>query len=101
MNAYNRQYNKKRLQESQQYWDDLAPTFDNEPDHGLREPLVRATWTEFLKTWLPQTNAAILDIGCGTGSFINVSNQNLSGNPNFWGGSVSDERYAIIADHNK
>ena len=34
-------------------------------------------------------------------SFISVSNQNLSNNPNFWGGSVTDERYAIIADNKK
>ena len=33
-------------------------------------------------------------------SFINVSNQNLSDNPHFWGGRVTDERYVIIADNN-
>ena len=211
MSKHNSENYEKRLQESQQYWDDLASTFDNEPDHGLRDPLIRETWTEFLKTWLPQTNATILDIGCGTGSLsivlaelghkvagidlspsmishahakaarygfqiefrvmdaafpqlsyqqfdviicrhllwalpepeqvlqrwvellkpkgqmiliegfwvtgaglhvqeiikmlpaslINVSHQNLSDNPNFWGSSVTDERYAIIADNNK
>lgn len=211
MSEYNSENNEKRLQQSQQYWDDLASTFDNEPDHGLRDALIRETWTEFLKTWLPPTNATVLDIGCGTGSlsivlaelghkvtgidlspsmishaqakaathgfqiefhvmdaafpqlsyqqfdviicrhllwalpepeqvlqrwteflkpngqliliegfwvtgagfhaqevikmlpasFISISNQNLSDNPNFWGGSVTDERYAIIADNNK
>ena len=211
MNKYNSENNEKRLQETQQYWDDLASTFDNEPDHGLHDVLIRETWTEFLKTWLPPTDATVLDIGCGTGSlsillaelghkvtgidlspsmisharakaaihgfriefhvmdaafpqlpyqkfdviicrhllwalpepkqvlqrwieflkphgrliliegfwvtgaglhaqeimrmlpasFINVSNQNLSDNPNFWGGRVSDERYAIVADNNK
>jgi len=60
--------NQKRLQESQEYWDDLASTFDNEPDHGLQDTLIHRTWAEFLKTWLPQTKATILDIGCGTGS---------------------------------
>ena len=59
---------EKQLQESQQYWDNLASTFDNEPDHGLRDPVIRETWTELLKTCLPQTNATILDIGCGTGA---------------------------------
>lgn len=203
--------NEKRLKESQQYWDDLASTFDHEPDHGLRDPVLRETWTAFLKTWLPQTNLTILDIGCGTGSlsvvlaglghkvtgidlspsmislaqakaagqgfqiefqvmdaaypqlsgrqfdviicrhllwalpepeqvlqrwsellkhkgrliliegfwgtgaglhaqeivkmlpasFTNVINQNLSDHPGYWGGTVSDERYAIIADNNK
>jgi 2-polyprenyl-3-methyl-5-hydroxy-6-metoxy-1,4-benzoquinol methylase len=211
MSEYNTENNEKRLRESQQYWDELAPTFDHEPDHGLRDPFIRETWTEFLKTWLPQTNAAILDIGCGTGSLsivlaglghtvtgidvspamishaqakaaahgfqiefhvmdaafpvlpdqqfdviicrhllwalpepelvlqrwvdflkqkgrliliegfwvtgaglhaqeiiqmlpsslINVSHQNLSDTPDFWGGSVTDERYAIIAHKNK
>jgi ubiquinone/menaquinone biosynthesis C-methylase UbiE len=34
-------------------------------------------------------------------SLVNVSIQNLSDNPNFWGGSVTDERYAVIAENNK
>lgn len=199
---------ENRLQDSRQYWDDRAPSFDEEPDHGLRDSLVRESWTNYLKAWLPYTNATILDIGCGTGSlsvvlaglghkvtgidlspamislaqakaathglqiefyvmdaafpqlshqqfdmiicrhllwalpepqqvlqrwseslkqkgrliliegfwanggglhaneitemlpssFINITVQNLSGNPNLWGGNVTDERYAIIAD---
>jgi 2-polyprenyl-3-methyl-5-hydroxy-6-metoxy-1,4-benzoquinol methylase len=211
MSKYNSENNEKRLQESQQYWDALASTFDNEPDHGLLDPEIRKTWTEFLRTWVPHASATVLDVGCGTGSlsillaelghnvtgidlspsmishaqakaathgfqiefhvmdaavpqlpdqqydviicrhllwtlpepeqvlrrwieflrskgrliliegfwvtgtglhapeiiqmlpasFINLSHQNLSDNPNFWGSSVSDERYAIIADNNK
>ncbi|MDQ3005159.1 MAG: class I SAM-dependent methyltransferase [Chloroflexota bacterium] len=199
---------EKRLQESRQYWDSLAASFDDEADHGLRDSLIRETWTGLLKKWLPAPNARILDIGCGTGSlsvilaalghtvtgidlspamislaqakaaaqgfqiefqvmdasnpqlehhqfdviicrhllwalpdpdqvlkrwgkflkplgrliliegywgtgaglhakeinemlpssFINISVQNLSDNPNFWGGNVTDERYIIIAD---
>ena len=210
MSKHNSENDEKRLHESQQYWDDLSSTFDNEPDHGLHDPLVREVWTELLKTWLPSASATILDIGCGTGSlsivlaglghkvtgidlspsmishaqakaathglqiefhvmdaafpqlsyqqfdviicrhllwtlpdpgqvlqrwmeflkpkgrliliegfwvtgaglhaqeiieilpasFINVSNQNLSDNPHFWGGRVTDERYVIIADNN-
>lgn len=34
-------------------------------------------------------------------SFTDVSLQNLSENPNFWGRDVSDERYAILADKNQ
>ena len=60
--------NDKRLQDARQYWDDIAPLFDEEPDHGLRNPLILANWTQFLATWLPNTQANILDIGCGTGS---------------------------------
>ena len=211
MSKYNPGDHEKRLQESQHYWDDLASTFDNEPDHGLRDPAIPEAWTELLKSWLPSTNATILDIGCGTGSLsivlpgvghkitgidlspsmislaqakaathglqiefnvmdaafpqlssqhfdviicrhllwalpepkqvlqrwieflkqngrlvliegfwvtgaglhakeiiemlpsslINVSVQNLSDNPNYWGGTVTDERYAIVADIDK
>jgi hypothetical protein len=25
-------------------WDTLAATFDDEPDHGLRDPRIRAAW---------------------------------------------------------
>ena len=211
MSKYNAENYEKRLQESQQYWDGLASTFDDEPDHGLGDALIRKTWTEFLKIWLPSTGMTVLDIGCGTGSLsivlaglghkvtgidlspsmishahvkaathgfqiefrvmdaafpqlshqqfdvimcrhllwalpepeqvlqrwteflkpkgrlilvegfwvtgaglhaqeiikmlpvslINVSHQTLSDNPNFWGGRVTDERYAIIADNTK
>jgi len=68
MSEYNTGNDKKRLQESRQYWDDLASSFDDEPDHGLRDSLVLEAWTELLKTWIPAANATILDIGCGTGS---------------------------------
>ncbi len=59
---------EKRLQESRQYWDNVAPSFDDDPDHGLRDPLILETWEAFLKKCLPYANASILDIGCGTGS---------------------------------
>ena len=57
-----------RLDKSRQYWDNFARSFDDEPDHGLRDPVVREQWTNFLQASLPSTNATILDIGCGTGS---------------------------------
>jgi 2-polyprenyl-3-methyl-5-hydroxy-6-metoxy-1,4-benzoquinol methylase len=60
--------NEKRLQEVSQYWDNAAASFDNEPDHGLRDPQVRRAWTKLLSTWLPANKAAVVDLGCGTGS---------------------------------
>ena len=49
-------------------WDDAAATFDDEADHGLRDPAVRAAWAELLAGLLPAPPARILDLGCGTGS---------------------------------
>jgi SAM-dependent methyltransferase len=46
----------------------LASSFDDEPDHGLRDPILRETWMNFLRESLPYIGATILDIGCGTGS---------------------------------
>ncbi|MFF9781284.1 methyltransferase domain-containing protein [Streptomyces nigrescens] len=50
------------------YWEAAAASFDDEPDHGLRDPAVRAAWAARLRTWLPSGPAAVLDLGCGTGS---------------------------------
>jgi hypothetical protein len=30
-------------------WDDQAVTFDDEPDHGLRDPAVRQAWADLLR----------------------------------------------------
>ncbi|MEU6244397.1 class I SAM-dependent methyltransferase [Streptomyces sp. NPDC047024] len=49
-------------------WDVLAGSFDEEPDHGLRAPEVRAAWDARLRGWLPIRPADVLDLGCGTGS---------------------------------
>ncbi|MDX3745818.1 class I SAM-dependent methyltransferase [Streptomyces sp. AK08-02] len=49
-------------------WDAEAATFDDEPDHGLRDPVVREAWADRLRSWLPDHPADILDLGCGTGS---------------------------------
>lgn len=50
------------------YWDEAAPTFDTDADHGLRDPAVRAAWAARLGQWLPPAPSDILDVGCGTGS---------------------------------
>ncbi|GGW48924.1 SAM-dependent methyltransferase [Streptomyces lucensis JCM 4490] len=49
-------------------WDAAAAAFDDEPDHGLRAPGVRAAWAARLRSWLPGHPADVLDLGCGTGS---------------------------------
>ncbi|MFJ6986948.1 MULTISPECIES: class I SAM-dependent methyltransferase [unclassified Streptomyces] len=70
-------------------WDALAAGFDDEPDHGLRDPVVRAAWAGRLRDWLPARPGGppassdppdpsdplglpglpdLLDLGCGTGS---------------------------------
>jgi len=59
---------EKQLQETRRYWDEQAEAFDQEADHGLRDPLVRQAWTELLKAQFPGPGARVLDIGCGTGS---------------------------------
>ncbi|MET8831164.1 class I SAM-dependent methyltransferase [Streptomyces sp. NPDC004610] len=49
-------------------WDAEAAGFDAEPDHGLRDPEVRAAWAGRLRGWLPPRPSDLLDLGCGTGS---------------------------------
>jgi SAM-dependent methyltransferase len=49
-------------------WDAEAARFDDEPDHGLRDPLVRAAWRDLLLEHLPPAPARIADLGCGTGT---------------------------------
>ncbi|GAA3142420.1 trifunctional class I SAM-dependent methyltransferase/NUDIX hydrolase/VOC family protein [Streptomyces rectiviolaceus] len=49
-------------------WDAEAATFDDEPDHGLRDTAVRDAWAERLRDWLPEAPGDVLDLGCGTGS---------------------------------
>lgn len=49
-------------------WDAEAASFDEEPDHGLRDPEVRRAWAGRLGGWLPGRAGDVLDLGCGTGS---------------------------------
>jgi 2-polyprenyl-3-methyl-5-hydroxy-6-metoxy-1,4-benzoquinol methylase len=50
------------------FWDQQAASFDDEPDHGVRDLRVRAAWTALLVGLLPQDPSRIVDLGCGTGS---------------------------------
>jgi SAM-dependent methyltransferase len=49
-------------------WDARAAGFDEEADHGLRDPEVRRAWAARLRSWLPGRAGDVLDLGCGTGS---------------------------------
>ncbi len=57
-----------RLRSTRQEWDRASAHFDDEPDHGLRDPAVRQAWTALLRQALPPERGSVLDIGCGTGS---------------------------------
>ncbi|TPQ18942.1 class I SAM-dependent methyltransferase [Streptomyces sporangiiformans] len=49
-------------------WDAESADFDDEPDHGLRDPAVREAWAARVAAWLPRGPSDVLDLGCGTGS---------------------------------
>lgn len=59
-----------RTTEISAYWDAAAPTFDEEPDHGLRAGRTRAAWAARLTSWVGAGTEGldVLDVGCGTGS---------------------------------
>lgn len=49
-------------------WDAQAASFDDEPDHGLRDPTIRAAWRELLLSHLPPAPARVADLGFATGT---------------------------------
>jgi SAM-dependent methyltransferase len=51
-----------------EFWDAAADSFDEEADHGLRDPRVSDAWAARLASWVPDPPADVLDLGCGTGS---------------------------------
>lgn len=56
------------VEATRSFWDGVAATFDEEPDHGLLDPTVRSAWNALLRAHLPDPPADVLDLGCGTGS---------------------------------
>lgn len=75
------------LDRARETWDREALVYDDEPDHGLRDPSVRAAWRELLLEHLPPAPARVADLGCGSGSLsvllaeegYDVSGLDLSG----------------------
>ncbi|MFD8479419.1 class I SAM-dependent methyltransferase [Kitasatospora sp. NPDC059673] len=57
-----------RLHAIAEYWNDAAPAFDQEPDHGLGAETTRRAWVRKLAGWVPSGPLEVLDAGCGTGS---------------------------------
>jgi SAM-dependent methyltransferase len=53
-------------------WDLEAATYDEVPDHGLRDEHVRHAWRALLRSVLPEPPALVLDVGCGTGSLTTL-----------------------------
>ena len=49
-------------------WDAEAAACDEEPDHGLRDPVVRDAWQSLLRSVVPPIPCRVADLGCGTGS---------------------------------
>ena len=50
------------------FWDQQAPVYDDEPDHGLLDPTIREAWRRLLLGVLPPAPADVVDLGCGTGA---------------------------------
>lgn len=74
--------------DAERLWDGYADAFDDEADHGLRDPQVRAAWQALLAPLIPAQPVRIADLGCGTGSLAvllaehgnRVSGVDISGN---------------------
>lgn len=49
-------------------WDAEAEAFDEEPDHGLHDPVVHDAWQSLLRSLVPPVPSRIADLGCGTGT---------------------------------
>jgi SAM-dependent methyltransferase len=56
-------------QHSSAAWDAEAPAFDDQPDHGLRDPAARRAWQRFLRPLFDEPSSQVVaDLGCGTGT---------------------------------
>lgn len=57
---------------TREVWDAEAAGFDDEADHGLSDPQIRAAWRELLLEVLPPAPARVADLGCGTGTLTRL-----------------------------
>lgn len=62
----------RHLDQQAALWDAEAERFDEEADHGLADPEVRAAWRKLLVAHLPPAPARVADLGCGTGSLSSL-----------------------------
>jgi ubiquinone/menaquinone biosynthesis C-methylase UbiE len=60
--------NDANVSDVERYWDEQASSFDEAPDHGLRDAAIRSAWASLLTPLMPPAPARIADLGCGTGS---------------------------------
>lgn len=56
------------LQGVRAHWDAQAVGFDDEPDHGLRDPATYAAWDSLLISVLGSELRQVVDLGAGTGT---------------------------------
>lgn len=64
---------QQHLDQSRQLWDNEAISFDDQPDHGLRNSQILTAWTRLFQGILPTKHGELLDIGCGTGSLSTLA----------------------------
>lgn len=56
-------------QHSSAAWDAEAPAFDDQPDHGLRDPSARRAWKRLILPLFDEPSPQVVaDLGCGTGT---------------------------------
>ena len=51
-----------------EWWDEDAAVYDRSASHSGADPVERAAWRAILTRWLPESGAAVLDVGAGTGA---------------------------------
>jgi hypothetical protein len=93
------------------YWDGQAATFDDAPDHGLRDPAVRAAWSDLPARLLrPDSRLVVIEGRWSTGSGMSAfecrgrvlqhrgeARVERLDDPALWGRPIDDERYAVLS----